>query len=421
MVSLSINDVTLNEGDSGTTSFIFTVSLNNPSGQTVTVDYATADGTAAQPADYTITSGTLTFTPGVTSQQITVAVNGDTTVEGDETFFVNLSNPVNATLSDNQGLGTITNDDAAPPSLSINDVTLNEGDSGTTSFLFTVSLSAASTQTVTVDYATADGTAAQPGDYTSTSGVLTFTPGTTAQQVTVLVNGDTTVEGDETFFVNLSNATNATLSDNQGLGTLTNDDAVTLSINDVTVTEGNSGTTNAVFTVTLTGSTTFTTTVDYTTNNGTAVQPADYTLTSGVLTFTPGVTTQTITVPVIGELIDEGNETYTVDLSNAVNANISDSQGLGTITDDDTAGVTISPSTPPNLITTEAGGTANFTVVLNTQPTADVTITLTGSDSRKIWCRPRRWCSPPPTGIHRKVRRSAAWTMRSWTETKILR
>src|SRR5439155_1193797 len=152
------------EGDSGTSSFDFTVSLTNPSDQTVSVDYATNDGTAAAGSDYASATGAVTFAPGETSKTVSVAVNGDVTNESDETFTVDLSNPANATIADGQGVGTITNDDGVPAA-SIGDVTANEGDSGTTSFDFTVSLTNPSDQAVTVDYASADGTASAPSDY----------------------------------------------------------------------------------------------------------------------------------------------------------------------------------------------------------------------------------------------------------------
>jgi hypothetical protein len=112
--SLSIADVTISEGNSGSTSALFTVTLAASSTIPVTVDYATANGTATAGSDYVATSGTLTFDPGVTSRTITVTVNSDTTVEPNETFFVNLSNPTNATLAKGQGTGTILNDDSAP-------------------------------------------------------------------------------------------------------------------------------------------------------------------------------------------------------------------------------------------------------------------------------------------------------------------
>ena len=139
-------------------------------------------------------------------------VNGDLLDEGNETFFLNLTNPSNATISDGQGLGTITNDDGAP-GLSVNDVTVTEGDSGTQNATFTVTLAPTSGQNVSVDYATADGTATAPADYAATSGTLTFAPGQATKTVTVQVVGDTLDELDETYTVNLSNAVNAAILD----------------------------------------------------------------------------------------------------------------------------------------------------------------------------------------------------------------
>ena len=121
-------------------------------------------------------------------------------------------------------MGTITNDDTQP-TISINDVSVTEGNAGTTSAGFTVSLSNASSQTITVNYATADNTATAGSDYVAASGTLTFTPGQTSQPLSVTVNGDLLNEADVTFNVNLSAATNATIADNQGVGTIVDDDA----------------------------------------------------------------------------------------------------------------------------------------------------------------------------------------------------
>jgi len=158
----SINDLaSISEGDSGTSVANLVVTLSTASGHVVTVDYATADGTANSGSDYLASSGTLTFNPGELTKNVPVTIIGDTTFESNETFFVNLTAPVNATISDGQGQGTITNDDPAPPTpnLTINDATLAEGDTGTSTMDFTVSLSISSATTVTVDYATADGSA----------------------------------------------------------------------------------------------------------------------------------------------------------------------------------------------------------------------------------------------------------------------
>jgi Calx-beta domain len=229
---ISVGDVTLAEGNAGQTAFRFTVSLDTAQAAPVTVDFATADGTATAPGDYAATGGTLTFAPGETAKTVTVQVNGDTSLEPNEVFNLNLSNATgNATIADAQGVGTIVNDDqVAPPppppsGISINDLTKAEGNAGQTAFGFTVSLDGPQLVPVTVDFATADGTARAPGDYSATSGTLTFAPGEIAKTVTVQVNGDTRKESNETFTVNLSNAIgNATIADGHAAGTIVNDD-----------------------------------------------------------------------------------------------------------------------------------------------------------------------------------------------------
>src|SRR6185369_8497480 len=136
--------------------------------------------------------------------------------------------------------------------------------------------------------------------YTPISGTLTFNAGELVKTITVLVKGDTRSEGNETFFVSLSNLVNATMVDSLGVGTITNDDAnPTIAISDTTVLEPTAGTVNAVFTVSLSNESDLTTTIKYTTTNGTALTGSDFTATSGILTFGPGVTTQTINVPVL--------------------------------------------------------------------------------------------------------------------------
>ena len=336
--SFAINDVTISEGNSGTKNAIFTVNLSAARGKTTTVNFATANGTATAGSDYTATSGTLTFAPGETTKTIAVPIIGDTVVESNETFTVKLSGATNATIADTQGVATITNDDITPglPQLSINDVTKTEGDSGTTNATFTVRLSAPSTQTITVNFATANGTAIAGSDYTSKSGTLTFTPGQTSKTISVAIKGDLLDENNETFNINLSNAINATIADSQGIATITDNDPIpSLAIGDVTLTEGNSGTTNALFTVSLSAASGKTTTVNFATGNGTAIAGSDYTATSGTLTFNPGETSKTISVAVIGDTLQESNETFAVNLSNPTNATITDSQGIGTITDND--------------------------------------------------------------------------------------
>src|SRR5262249_47098764 len=206
----------------------FIVSLSAASSHSVTVSYSTSNGTATAGSDYTSTSGTLTFSPGQTSLTVPVSVLGDTVIESNETFNLNLSLPVNATINRGTGTATIVDDDL--PTLSVSDASATEGNSGLTPVTFTVTLSAASSQTVTVSYSTAAGTATAGTHYQSLSGTLTFAPGQISQTVTVNAVGDTTVELNETFTLNLSNPVNAAISRSQGTGTIINDDLPTISI-----------------------------------------------------------------------------------------------------------------------------------------------------------------------------------------------
>ncbi len=334
--SLRINDASKAEGNAGTTAFTFTVTLSSPRVSNVTVNYATVNGSATAGSDYTAVSGTVTFTPGQTSKTVTVNVLGNTTVEPNETFVVNLSGAVGATIADGQGVGTILNDDG--PLLRISDVTATEGNVGSKNFVFTVTLSPAAVSNVTVNCVTANGTATTPSDYTAVNIPLTFTPGQTSKTCTVPVVGNTVVEPNETFFVNLSTVTGpATIFDGQGLGTILNDDGPLLSINNVTLTEGNVGNKNFNFTVTLSPAAAGNVTVTCVPTNGTAAAGSDYTAVNVPLTFTPGQISKTCTVPVVGDAVVEPNETFFVNLTNAVGATIVDPdfRGIGTILNDD--------------------------------------------------------------------------------------
>jgi hypothetical protein len=334
--ALTIDDVTVAEGNAGTVEAVFTVSLSAASGLPVTVDYSTADGSAtAADVDYLSTAGSLNFPPGTISQTLNVTINGDTVVEENETVLVNLSNATSATMGDNQGTGTILNDDEL--TISIGDVTVTEGNGGAVDAVFVVALSAASDQPVTVEYATTDDTATAGLDYVAISpATLTFGIGMITRPITITIYSDLLDELDETFFVNLSNPSSGTIFDGQGLGTITDDDdPPALSIDDVTVTEGDSGTTDAVFTVSLDAASSLTVTVDVASADNSALAPTDYLTATGTLTFTPGFTTQPFTVSVQGDTLDELDETFVVNLSGAMNASIGDGQGLGSITDDD--------------------------------------------------------------------------------------
>ena len=188
----------------------------------MSVSWQTLDSTAtAASGDYVAASGTINLSPKTPSATLTVLVNGDAQNEADERFQVRLSSPTNATIADNLGIATILNDDAVP-SISIGDVQVTEGNSGTIAAVFAVTLSNPTDQTVTVHYQTADNTATiANADYVTAAGNLSFPPLALSATVTVTVNGDTKREGNETFLVNLSAPTHATLADGQGVGTIT--------------------------------------------------------------------------------------------------------------------------------------------------------------------------------------------------------
>ncbi|MDB5575787.1 MAG: hypothetical protein JWR80_963 [Bradyrhizobium sp.] len=222
--SVSISDVNITEGPSGTSTATFTVTRTGGTAA-FSVNYATAPGTATANVDYGSTSGSLNFAAGVNSQTISVPIFGDATVESDETFFVSLSGATNgATLSKSQGTGTIVNDDAPGSSISIADLSIYEGNIGTRTATFTVTRTGGS-GAFAVNYASANGTATAGSDYVATSGTLSFGAGVNTQTVSVTINGDTGFENDETFSINLSGATGGTtIARAQATGSILNDD-----------------------------------------------------------------------------------------------------------------------------------------------------------------------------------------------------
>jgi hypothetical protein len=219
--SLTISDTSVTEGNSGTTDAVFTVTLSAAQTVPVTVDYTTTPGTASSSSDFAAATGTLTFQPGETTKTIAVAVNGDTTFEPDEDFFVNLGSATNATVADGAGTATIVNDDAQPTaSITADSGAVTAPTSGTTTYTFTVTLSNPSWQTITIDFATADGTATAGVDYEATNGTLTFAPGETTKIITVTIDTASDACTGGTFYVNLSDPQDATLSVTQATGTI---------------------------------------------------------------------------------------------------------------------------------------------------------------------------------------------------------
>ena len=385
---LSVGNATISEGNSGTKEVTVTVNRTDGVTDPVTVKYRTINGTATAGSDYTATEGELTFAAGETQKTISLTVSGDTANEGDENFLVELFQPEGAAIVNSRGIVTITNDDG-PPTLTISDATIAEGNDGTATATFTVSLTSASTQPVTVKYRTTDATAkaeqtgvTTPGqnDYEAASGTLTFAAGETTKTISVIVNGDRLNEDSETFTVTLSDATGVAISDTTGLGTITNDDALpTLRIADVVIEEGDGETKNAIVILRLNARAGRNVSVAYATANGSASSASDYTARTGTLTFTPGQTRQTISIPISGDFDDESDEEFFVNLSSIVNATFrnNDTQGKVTITDEDVAGEL------------GAGSVSGFAYIdvnndgiksASEQPIRGVTVALSGKD-----------------------------------------
>ena len=316
------------------TSIAFTVTLDRATTATVTIDYATANGTASAGSDYTSTSGTLTFAAGTTTRTITVPIADDAVNESDETFTVTLSNPSGATLGTSSASATITNRYVQPLTASFANVPNEHGGPGEANrFTFDLSFS----ENLELSYRrlrdhhafTVDGgqvkqaqrkvqgsnqhwtITVEPEDYGSVS--LTLPGGRACTASNAICTSDNRP---------LSNSPSATV---RGSAALAVADA-----------SANENTDNALeFPVTLDRASTLTVTVDYATSDGTATAGQDYTATAGTLTFSPGETTKTITVPVLNDAIDDGGETVTLTLSNATNARIADGTATGTIENSD--------------------------------------------------------------------------------------
>ena len=222
--SISVRDVLVVEGNSGTTQATFVVALSAASSQTVSCSFATANNTATAGSDYTATSGGITFAAGEIEKPVVVLVNGDTVDESQETFFLDISNVQNATVSSNRGTGFINDDDG--PTISINNVTLTEGNSGTKAATFTLTLSGPSVEAIAVRAVSTAGTATATSDYNSINLVVTFQPGTVTRTFDVAIVGDTNLELNETFLVNLTESFGTTVADGEGVGTILDDDTL---------------------------------------------------------------------------------------------------------------------------------------------------------------------------------------------------
>ncbi|WP_339728454.1 Calx-beta domain-containing protein, partial [uncultured Gimesia sp.] len=385
--TISIDDISIDENaPSGMA--VLTVSLDQPVTTIVTVDYATADNSAFDLDDYTAQTGALSFSVGVQTQTIMIPIIDDIDiVEGVESFLVNLTgilaNGANITFADNLGAVTILDDETA--TVSIDDISIDENDSSGMAVL-TVSLSQALATTVTIDYATADNTSIDSEDYTAKTDTLTFAPGITTQTIMIPIIDDMDiVEGDESFFVNLSNilanGANISFADDQGEVTILDDEAATISIDNVSVNENNG---TATLTVSLDQPVATTVTVDFATADQLALDGDDYTAQSGTLTFTPGAQTQSIVINISNDIdIVEGDESFLVNLTgiqaNGANISFNNDQGEVTIHDNETATISIN-----DVSVEEHEGTATLTVTLDQPVQTDVSFEFATSDQTAL-------------------------------------
>jgi hypothetical protein len=315
----------------------------------VAINYATEGGTATPGSDYTPVSGTLTFAAGETTKTFAVPILDDNVFEGSETVGLTLSAPTNGALLGTQTTATLTiQDNESRPIVTPVNLSVTEGDAGTTSADLTVRLSNASTQTVTVDYKTTDGTAAASSDYVAAAGTLTFAPGEIVKTIPLQIIGDKLDEGNENFFVDFSNAVNASAFQ-RGTITIIDDEKPTVQFAAAGFTT-NEGDTRANITVTRFGDASAAASVNYSTvddqraipcndnvnSHGAAFARCDYATTISTLIFAPGETQKTFAVPIIDDGYDEPDEFVQLRLSTPVGSILgSQSTTILTIVDND--------------------------------------------------------------------------------------
>jgi CSLREA domain-containing protein len=330
-------------------SALFTVTRTGGSAGEARIDYETSDGTATAGQDYSSVSGTLIFPHGVTTQSFQIPLINDSFDEpSGETVNLTLKNPKGSgSLGFLSAIQLTIGDDDPTPTLSINDVQLVEGNSGTADAVFTVTLTGQTALQATVGFATSNNTATL-SDYQPTSGQLTFNPGETTKTIAVSVMGDTMGETNETFFVNLSSSTNANIVRFRGTGTIINDDT-SVQFSSPTY-SANESFVSVSFQVNRTGNTSGSSTVNYSTSDsagsaacstatGNASSQCDYASRSGTLSFASGETSKTFNVPFVDDGWLEGNESFVLTLSSPGGATLgSPASATVFIVDNDSAG-----------------------------------------------------------------------------------
>ncbi len=330
-VELSVTGISALEGDEGTTDFVFTVFASNSTIEDYTVAFTTLDDTALAGSDYQAISGTLTFTPdGPLTQTVTVKVLGDVTVEPNETFLFRLSDATGpASIGTAEAVGQILNDDVE---VSIGDATLFEGHDGTRNAVFAITAFGSVNRNIAVTYTTLNGSASGAVDYLPRTGTVLLTPLVPTGSVTVPIVGDRLNEGTETFQVVITRSEGSRIGKGVGVGTILDDDPLpSFYVNDVQVTTTAAGTFAAVFTVGLDAVSGRAVTVNFATADFGAISGIDYAGLTGVLTFQPGVRTQTVAVSIMTGAVHSADKKFHLNLSSAQNAAMADPQGVATI------------------------------------------------------------------------------------------
>jgi len=309
----------------------------------VSVVATTSGVTAGQGSDYVGKSQTLTIPAGQTSTELVVDLVNDPLPEEVETFRVDLTNPTNAILTpEPYATGSIHDDDSptATPGAFVDGATVQEGQSGTTILPVRVWLDRSPVAPVELEYETENLSALAGSDYVSTTGTLKFAAGETEKFISVLVNGDTVVETNETLIVKITAVSGALVDQAEAACIIANDDSVSLPIvfvRDASIVEGNSGTKSLSVRVELSASSTVPVKVSYATAGGTAKSGADFHSTTGTLTFGSGAKVLSITVPIIGDAQYEHDETFFVNVTTTTGATVGDGSATGTIMNDDPA------------------------------------------------------------------------------------
>lgn len=367
--SLSIGDIVFNEGNSGTKTVTFTVQLSATSSSSVTYDIGTADASAKQGSDYVARQLIGQIIPaGSTSKSFTVTINGDLAPEASEAFTVNVSNVVGAKTVDAQALGRIKNDDGA--GISVENVAIAEGDSGSSVATFRISLLEASATAVTYNIATSNGSANAGSDYEAGNLVdQSIAAGQTSQSFSVRIYGDITTESDETFAVNLSNVGGAAIVNGVGTGNIINDDFAELIVDDVSIAEGAAGETREMtFTLRLSIPSSVDVSYDILTISGGADAGSDFVERLVIGQVIPaGSTSKTFTVTINGDDTVELDEGLSLYVHNIVGSPTPQAYPIGWILNDD--GANTNPQIWISDVSVVEGnnGTkqANFTVQLS--------------------------------------------------------